>query len=528
MGAKVINVKDYEKRAFNLYFKRVEEGDLLGALDIMYPRYIKNPNDKEVVLCLANLYSKMEEYVRALFFRFKYLSLTQKEDRISVYKDIVLEFDAFDNVVLTNYYLSRVFEEYGRSGVASIAVELGEKLNNNPALDSFYVAYPENEKYYKRMLTLGRHALGALSGDIAQNYFSKVPLKYFDDSFFKDYLTVFMINEDYEGGLKKLKEYREVFGETVLYYSNSSMFYTYLKNQEKSKYYLDMAISIFNGEEENAHDIYEAIKGQTLDERFIKIFECLSKAYKYNAEFHYNFYQLLTNCDNIERAKEELKLARLIEPENPKYLSRDEEIGVLKSVATKNAQKVKVNSLDITEVESARYLLYGDSIKVAKGMIYSIIEQNKPSLTRVLSDALLDLEFPEELKFTAVFAKITFKCLDIIPVVIDGRYYEVRPKKLVKGAQEIEFYRAVYGLTVSKTFSSGLCTENDLKVAVNTVYKTFKDVFFGDKDLKDVATVVCRLALKDFELKRLVSTFDSNLERVEEMYKTINKVIKND
>jgi hypothetical protein len=43
-----------------------------------------------------------------------------------------------------------------------------------------------------------------------------------------------------------------------------------------------------------------------------------------------------------------------------------------------------------------------------------------------------------------------------------------------------------------------------------------------------VATLVCKLALKDFELKRLVSTFDSNLERVEEMYKTINKVIKND
>jgi hypothetical protein len=171
--------------------------------------------------------------------------------------------------------------------VASIAVELGEKLNNNPVLDAFYVAYPENEKYYKRMLTLGRHSLGALSGDIAESYFSKVPLKYFDDSFFKDYLTVFMINEDYEGGLKKLKEYREVFGETVLYYSNSSMFYAYLKNHEKSKYYLDMAISIFNGEEENAHDIYETIKGQTLDERFLKVFDsetCLIK-WKGRGEF---------------------------------------------------------------------------------------------------------------------------------------------------------------------------------------------------------------------------------------------------
>ena len=57
MNAKIINTKDFEKRAFNLFFDRVDKGDYLGALGIMYSRYLKDRKDKEVIKNLATLKS---------------------------------------------------------------------------------------------------------------------------------------------------------------------------------------------------------------------------------------------------------------------------------------------------------------------------------------------------------------------------------------------------------------------------------------------------------------------------------------
>lgn len=513
MNAKIISTKDFEKRAYNLFFERVKQGDYIGALGIMHARYKKDPKDKAVIKNLADVYSQMEEYARALFFRFKLLSLTSKENRLLVYKDIVLDVDALDNVVLTNFYLNKIFAEFGREGMYQVAGELSDRLTQKFKFEPFFVAYPPNQKYYNRILSYGKQAINSFSASAGKSFFEKVPLDSFDDASVKDYATAYMLDEDYEGAIKLLKEFLAIKGEKTYIYAYIAIAYNYLENAEKLEYYLEKALSVFDGSEEEALDLYELIKDLKQTKRFLKVYEKLSKVYKYNAQYHYDYAVLLKIINEIDRAKEEISLARKIEPDNATFYLEEQKI-----YSNYNTEiEEKKNFKNVKFEEKVKYyesfLRVKDSV-TAKGVVYTLVEKGTLSAMRVLDDALIDLEVSNEIKHTIVYAKIAFGYLDRIFAVIDGRYYEIKPKKLSQEAQKSNFYTAVYALSVSKTFESLLCSETALKNAVNKVYKTFKDKFDGDDDLRDVTTTVCILALKGVEKSELINSFSANEKKV--------------
>ncbi len=528
MNAKVISTKEFENRAFKLFFDRVENGDYIGALGIMYSRYLKDRKDKEVIKNLADLYSKMEEYARALFFRFKLLSLSSKEDRLFVYKDIVIDTDVFDNVVLSNYYLNKIFDDYGREGVSEVAPELSEKLSPKPSLAPFYVAYPPNEKHYKRLLFCGSQAVSAMSGEMADEFYSKVPLEQFTENDVRDYVSAFILKEDYEGGLKKLKEFWKILGDSVLIFSNMAVLYKYLSNQEKFEYYVERAIGAFTGDKNQALDLYEIIKDAKADVRFLNVLRVLVNEYKYSADYHATYADYLFVFGEQEKAKKEIAIARKIEPENKNFLFKEKIIikGVTEEkIAKKSSKKTSEKSsvTDPAKLDSQEACIYSKNSRLAKGAVYLLIEHGSSKAMRILDDALLDIELDNEIKHTIVYGKISYGFLDVIPVVIDGVYYEIKPKKLYSEAQKNTFYTSCYALAVSKTFTSGLASENALKVATNKIYKNFKNKFSGEQDLKDVTALICILAVKQLDVKGLISNFDANAEKVLKYLSVIEK-----
>ncbi len=516
MNAKIINTKDFEKRAFNLFFDRVDKGDYLGALGIMYSRYLKDRKDKEVIKNLADLYSKMEEYARALFFRFKLLSLSSKEDRLYVYKDIILDFDAFENVVISNYYLNKVFDDYGKQGVSEIAVELGEKLNPKPNLEPFYVAYPHTEKHYKRLLFCASQAVNATSTEMAHVFYDKVPLEHFTDNDVRDYITTFIIDEDFDNAIKKLKEFWAVMGDSVCIFSNMALCYKHLKNQEKFEYYLSRALELFSGDKVEALDLYEIIKGANPIERYLEVLSVLVKEYKYSAEYHAVFAEYLYVFGDTERAVKEISIARQIEPENKDFLYKERTIQKINETEKedKNGTKKAGKSNKTESLTGLEACVYSQKTRFAKGAVYTLIEKGSVEALRILDDALLDLELDGEIKHTIIYAKISYGYLGTISVVIDGVFYEIRPKKLYPEAQKSTFYTSCYALVISKTFTSSMATENDLKNATNLVYKTLKDRFKGEEELRDISALICILAIKDMDSDVLISNFGANPEKV--------------
>ena len=513
MNAKIINPKDYEKRAYNLFYDRVEKEDYIGALGIMHARLRKDPNDKTVLKNLADVYSKMEEYARALFFRFKLLTLSSKENRLFVFKDIILDFDALDNIVLVNYYLSKIYDEYGKEGVYAVANELGEKLNTKNTLPPFYLAYPPNEKYYKRVLEYGKQAINALSPSVAKTFFDQVPLEHFDEYSAKDYITVFMLEEDYEGAIKKLKELLAHYGERTFIYAYISMAYSHLKNKEKADYYLDKTFSVYSDTEDDALDLYELIKDLKPNEKFLPVYEKLSSVYKYNAEYHSDFSDLLVYLGDEERASEEIQVARKIEPDNSTFYLKEKQL-IEKHNPEKNSEKKPEKTPFNEKVRYYESFMRVKDSVMAKSAVYSLAEKNSPLSARALDDALLDLEVDNDVKHTIVYAKISFGYLDTISLSIDGKFYEIKPKKLTSGAQNSTFYTAVYALAISKTFESNFCTETTLKNAVNKVYKAFGDRFKGDEDLKDITATVCILAIKELKSSVLIESFGADEKKV--------------
>ncbi len=526
MSTKIITTKDFEKRAFDLFYDRVEKGDYLGALGIMHARYKKNPKDKVVLQNLADLYSKMEEYLRALFFRFKLLSLTSKENRIFIYKDIAIDVDALENVMLTNFYISKIYDEYGREGMYSVANELSEKLTLKTKFEPFYLAYPPNEKHYKRLLEYGHQAVNSFS-NTAKNFFSEVPMEYFDDTAVKDYATAFMFDGDYEGAIKKLKEFIAVKGEKTYIFAYIALAYCYAENNEKLEYYLYRALSSFDGSENEALDLYELIKELDLQPRFLTVYDSLSNACKYSGVYHYEYSEVLRLNGNLEKAQEEILLARKIEPDNKTYLIAERRL----FSSSKNEEKDGKKDKNTNFTERAIYLeafLRAKDTKMAKSAVYTLIENNSSLAHSILDDALIDLEVSGDVKHTIIYAKISFGHFETIRVVTEGKFFEIRPKKLVLDAQKSDFYTAVYALAVSKTFESGLCSENALKCAVNKFYKIFGHKFKSEDDLRDVTTAVCVLAIKDLDKSVLISSFGADEKKVNKYLSEINGGDKND
>ena len=235
---------------------------------------------------------------------------------------------------------------------------------------------------------------------------------------------------------------------------------------------------------------------------------------------------MLRTTGDIENAEREILLARQIEPDNKTYFLAEKKLYSAPSESKKSSE-TKESKFEEKIVYLEAFLRIKDS-KMAKSAVYTLAEKGTPQAIGVLDDALIDLEVSNEIKHTIIYAKISFGFFDVIRVVIDGKFFELRPKKLTSEAQKSDFYTAVYALAVSKTFESGLCTENDLKSAVNKFYKTFGNKFKSEDDLRDVTTTVCVLAIKELDKSILISSFNADEKKVNKYLSEIKGRNEND
>ena len=246
----VLPFKIDAQKCIEIAKKRRDDGDLIGALSMLYKGYESDRKNTRIRLAIAKVYSATDNYEEANKFLFELLFDLPDEEKTPVYEELAMNFFCLNNVWATRYYFHKRITANFDLGEVDIDEELLEFIKDQPNERSkYYIAYPFDKADYSSVIKRARNAYASDNVYKANKLFKSVPIECMEDDVISDYaLVAFMCDEEDEA-FEICKTAINARGESLAICSTLSILYRMRVNMDKCKYYYERAKALRRGED---------------------------------------------------------------------------------------------------------------------------------------------------------------------------------------------------------------------------------------------------------------------------------------
>ncbi len=488
-----------------LAYKRVDNGDFVGALDFLLP-LIKRENAPEIMLDIADIYRDMDEFELSNRYIFKYMSKAKTKDLPCVYEDLAVNHFYLDKYDIASYYLKKKLDIDGFLDRDSLDPEILEYYSASDEND-IRLVYPPNLANYEKEYKKAVREMASGNFQEAIDVFLQIPKEC------KDYLNAvdkiayaYFLIEDYDNALLYTKEMVKLKGESVLSYCHLSNIYDKKDNKEKSGfYYLRAKECEIKETEELARLAVCALEKK--DAEFAStLIEKLLKEKEYSSDLLIYYGQTLINTNRWQKAREIFSKAYRINDKNyiAKYylkftdrllgndkdaksalpipfnadLPESEYERLIGKLMVLNAQEKKAFSESLKNKEIQEMFLFGVESRnenISEACIFTLFKSKSPFSRNLLNECLLLDSVDVSVKRAIVYT-LAFGGQSQLSLTINGRYNRVKiGEVLATKEQEEVVYYAGYISALSLLSITSFEDYNKLTLKANAVFTTLKN-----------------------------------------------------
>ena len=176
MSSKVLEFKKDEKTYQKIVDKCLEKGEYDRALTMLYSALLTSKNPVQIYADLAETYSMMTKYDKALEYWFRYLDCAKEEEKSIAYEGLAINYFYLDKFFEAGYYLHKKIVKDGFISREELGEEIAEvMLDGTDKLDSYHIAYPFDRADYSYEKKLGKKAFALGDFRSASNIFDSIP-----------------------------------------------------------------------------------------------------------------------------------------------------------------------------------------------------------------------------------------------------------------------------------------------------------------------------------------------------------------
>ena len=561
MEEKILAFNNGEDRYRKLAEKSIAKGDYEGAFCFLFSALKDCKNPYEIYGDLADAYSETGQFEKAIEYWFKYLYYAPKDKASVAYEELSVNFFYLDKMFDAGYYFHKKIMTDGYASREGLGEEIAEVLSSSiGGREAYHIAYPFDRADYSHEKKLGKRALS--SGDCGgcYNILDSIPIECMDEEAFGDKAVASFLQGEEENSLKACKESLKINGENITAYCNLCTYYYNKHDDEKSLFYYQKALSLFDKSLEQSY-LLASCAIEQMDHGVVN--DCLSKITadrKYDVMMRLYYGLSFINLGEYEKAERELSFALRLTPQDRviKYyvdLSQKLVIGdekareVLplkyqKEYPEKQEKKFRriINELinekkDISilkKEENLNALYYGiwceDELLNKESAILFWFAKNIKG-DKILTSLLLDNELRAGVKRVIIYTLILFGYKSRFGVIANNRLKIIkRAKMLFDDKTDGEVFNNAYAIATARTAFWEVDADKQLVKTFNNLYKKHKTemeiLSFSPEDIVVVALATCgNEYLSNGE--QLASVFGVNYSKIKEMI-NICKGEKND
>ena len=504
---KVLQFTNGIDRYLSLADKKVQEGDLFGALGFLYAAESKG-GAPDVWQDIADVFSEMGLYELSNRYWFKYLSAVPKEKSGIALEELAINYFYMENLFVSSYYFHRKVLIDGYISQDGLGEDIIDFFSDNFNLKKqFRIVYPFDKADYSNELSGAKRAL--CNGDYrtAIKLYSSIPegCRQFKEAS-NELSVVYFLTGEVDKAIDISRKALETEGKSTSILCNLSSMYKYKKNDDKSAYYYREAKSIFDGDKEGLYKLATCSLEQGDTESAIEYLEKVCKDRPYDQNMNYLYALALANARKMDLALSVMKKALLVTPDNvviKYYVDLFSSIldgqvfddlfplEYISDLPQKERQKRsrKIDALFVMEtgkvidklndqkvLDTVLWGLEHAGEKTAKKCVFILTQINTPKANAVLREKLIDTEISDEVKRAILYVWIMIGNLKKINVQIRGFFMEIKPRELPckKDPDGMLFYSA-YALCLSRLIFSESSEFDKIAFATDKVYKKLKD-----------------------------------------------------
>ncbi|MBE5737821.1 MAG: tetratricopeptide repeat protein [Clostridiales bacterium] len=553
---RVIQFDKNENRYVKIAEVRESEGDLLGALSMLFSAEKINPTYK-IYSKIADIYTQMELLELANKYWYKYM-FCAPEDQVSIcYEELAINYFYLDNLWASGYFLHKKLTVDGYITRDDIDKEVmdfftGEEIKKY----NYRVVYPYDKANYSFEIKSAKRALRSGAFKDAIESLKKVPSQCHDQETLGDFSLAYLMTDQFENAEELCRQSIEQFGDSVGAYCNLSTLYELKEDQDKADYYYKKALSLRTGEQDEPYKIATCSIERGDHQTSLECLEKILQDRPYEIPMRFFYAVALLNLGKYDSAVREFAT---IYKQDPKDLVIEYYLDLAKKIVNKQvSEKIlplkyvkeiprkqalewtkKIKDMaktpdkfsgELKKKETEKMLLWGlesvnDQVVRSSAMLLS--SKSSKKFGQIAFEFLLDPLAQLETKRLLLYALILKGYKGKIGVVI-GSYYGTFVQKTLSCEKDKDgaLYFSAYALCVSRMIFYGLEDLNKISQSANKVYKSLhkqiSDAEVNNEELAALMLLECGLENLD-EIEQVCKIFEVGQKKLQLLKNMLEK-----
>ncbi len=501
--------------------KRSDRGDNVGALSALFSAKSVS-DDYSVYADIADVYADMDLLERSCQYWLYYLDKAPASKASVAYEELLINYVSMDNPYLAGYYYHLMLSTKTPFSDENIEKEVYQFLSEEADERSgYHMAYPYAKADYSQELKMARRAFAMGEFSFASQFYEHIPTECLDDENYCDYVVSLMCEKRYKDAVNVCSEFLKNDPENVLVCCVLSSVYYAMKNKDKSAYYYSRAKANDDGGVEHAYRLIACAMEQG-DHKTVR--SCLQQILKERPHDPMMlFFDGINglNIGDVEHAEESFKSAHAICPDDFIFTYYASNVASENGVAelTKNLplkyakelpasveRKYKTTVRNLMKGEAAKkldYAKYADLVNwgikyadddTARRCVFIAAFCLGDEASRVLTDALLDLEVSDYCKRTIVYSLAASGRSGNYNFTVSDALSPFKVKEIIGKDDEVtEAVTAAYSIALSRFVFVGLKDTEKLADGANKALGEYSELISKEGYLPEELAVIVTL-----------------------------------
>ena len=544
-----LGVEEYRKLAE----KSAEKGNYKRALSHLFSALNSNKNHYEIYGDIAEIYTEINQHERATEYWFKFLSIAPEQEKATAFEGLALNYFYLDKMFESGYYLHKKVAKDGFISKDEFSEELADFIaSEEPSKKAYHIAYPFDRADYSFEKKMGKKAFTLGDFRSAVTIYDKIPIECMDEETFGDKSVACFLQDLDEEAIKACKDSLRINGENLTAYCNLCTYYFSKENYDKSTYYYNKALDLFDKSSSQSYQM-AACAIEQCDNKIANF--CLSNIVKereYDVMMRTYYAISFINLGDYESGLKEFVFAYQINPfdrvlkyyiEVTKGLIRGDKnalsfipLKYVKDYPEKVVEEYKtlIKKL-INEKIELKVLKHKKNLDALYWGINSIDEViNKECAVlfwfakniggeKILTDLLMSVDIRAGVKRIIIYTLIVFGYNKPFGVIAGSRYKKIKKSKLgFEGEEKSSLFTHAYATLVARMAFWDIDGERKIVKTLKTLYLKFRDeILESDLSTEELAVIcLCTSNIEELrEQKEIAGYFGVKLSRVEGLIK---------
>ena len=514
--------------------------DFAGAIRFLTSAKNIDPFDLNVLADLADNYADAGLLENSNKQWFKYLDKAPKEKVSVAYEELAINYFYLDNFWASSYYFHKKLEIDGFISKEGLSQEIIDFFSGEEhKKGSYKIAYPFDRADYSYEIKKAKHCISVGMFDEGAKILQSVPFECLDEDGFGDLSVCLFMNDDLDGAEEVCRQSLKMHGDNVTAFCNLSTVYDMKEDFDNSDFYYRKALACKKGDKGEAYKIATCAIEREDHEMLLECLKAIldERPYELNMLFFNGL--CYANTGKIERAREQLKFALALDPEDSvikfyyDYVKEIFETGAdkdnllpFKYVKELPEQVIKKYKKSLKELiknpEKMAYKVKKQEVKnilewgifspdneIMHDCVFALTNPLTPYSKSVMQKALLNPDGREELKRLLIYVLIQCGVKEKTGVVAGSFYCKLKPKRLVceKDLQYGGLYLSAYALCVAKMIFLDVEVLDKLAKQCDFIFKKLRAVITeSDATNEEIAgLILLRSNIKKFSEPTMVT-----------------------